>query len=209
MTRLEIRLRIFAYLLAALAGFVDAIGFIRSGGFFVSFMSGNSTRLGVGIAQHLQDGLVAGALVGAFLIGVILGSLVGEAARTHRAAVVLASVGALLGAAAYLDGIGSMVAALALLALAMGALNTVFERGGEVRFGLTYMTGGLVRTGTGIASTLLGRGDMAWVNYLLLWMAFVGGTIAGAIAYGPPPNLTLSAAALAALALAISSLRLK
>ena len=41
MTRLELRSRIFACLLAALAGFVDAIGFIRSGGFFVSFMSGN------------------------------------------------------------------------------------------------------------------------------------------------------------------------
>src|SRR5438067_938178 len=152
MTRLEMRLRIFACLIAALAGFVDAIGFIRSGGFFVSFMSGNSTRLGVGVALHLHDGLVAGALVAAFLIGVILGSLAGEAARARRPAVVLAGVAVLLGGAAYLDGIGRMLAALGFLALAMGALNTVFQRSGEVRFGLTYMTGGLVRAGIGIAS---------------------------------------------------------
>jgi uncharacterized membrane protein YoaK (UPF0700 family) len=33
MTRLESRARLFACLLAALAGFIDAIGFIRSGGF--------------------------------------------------------------------------------------------------------------------------------------------------------------------------------
>ncbi|MFZ1966902.1 MAG: DUF1275 family protein, partial [Bradyrhizobium sp.] len=33
--------------LSALAGYVDGIGFIHLGGLFVSFMSGNSTRLGV------------------------------------------------------------------------------------------------------------------------------------------------------------------
>ena len=37
--------------LSALAGYVDGIGFIHLGGLFVSFMSGNSTRLGVMIAE--------------------------------------------------------------------------------------------------------------------------------------------------------------
>ena len=37
--------------LSALAGYVDAIGFLHLGGMFVSFMSGNSTRLGVSLAQ--------------------------------------------------------------------------------------------------------------------------------------------------------------
>ena len=32
--------------LSGVAGYVDAIGFLKLGGFFVSFMSGNSTRLG-------------------------------------------------------------------------------------------------------------------------------------------------------------------
>jgi len=36
--------------LAAIAGYVDAIAFVDLGGFFVSFMSGNSTRLAVGLA---------------------------------------------------------------------------------------------------------------------------------------------------------------
>lgn len=209
MTRLEVRARVHACLLAALAGFIDAIGFIRSGGFFVSFMSGNSTRLGVGIVHRLHDGLVASGLVFAFVTGVVLGSLLGEAAAKRRPAVVLASVAIVLCAAAYLDTSGRMIAALGLLALAMGAVNTVFERHGEVRVGVTYMTGGLVRAGTGIASALLGRGHRQWALYLLLWLAFVAGTIAGALAYGPPPNFSLAAAALAALVLAALSPRLR
>ena len=37
--------------LSTLAGYVDATGFLMLGGFFVSFMSGNSTRLGVGLIE--------------------------------------------------------------------------------------------------------------------------------------------------------------
>ena len=33
--------------LSALAGYVDGIGYLHLGGLFVSFMSGNSTRMGV------------------------------------------------------------------------------------------------------------------------------------------------------------------
>ena len=37
--------RWMAVLLAALAGYVDSIGFLQLGGLFVSFMSGNTTRM--------------------------------------------------------------------------------------------------------------------------------------------------------------------
>ncbi len=37
--------------LSLLAGYVDGIGFLHLGGLFVSFMSGNSTRLGVSLAE--------------------------------------------------------------------------------------------------------------------------------------------------------------
>ena len=50
MIRYRPSIRLFAALLSGLAGFVDAIGFIKLGGFFVSFMSGNSTRLAVALA---------------------------------------------------------------------------------------------------------------------------------------------------------------
>ncbi|HET7888526.1 MAG TPA: DUF1275 family protein, partial [Bradyrhizobium sp.] len=37
--------------LSALAGYIDGIGFLHLGGLFVSFMSGNSTRMGVSLAE--------------------------------------------------------------------------------------------------------------------------------------------------------------
>ncbi|MFN9499121.1 MAG: DUF1275 family protein [Erythrobacteraceae bacterium] len=36
-----------AFGLAGLAGLVDATGFVVAGGYFTSFMSGNTTRMGV------------------------------------------------------------------------------------------------------------------------------------------------------------------
>ena len=37
--------------LALLAGYIDALGFLSLGGYFVSFMSGNSTRSAVDLVQ--------------------------------------------------------------------------------------------------------------------------------------------------------------
>ena len=208
MTRLESRARLFACLLAALAGFVDAVGFIQSGGFFVSFMSGNSTRLGVGITQGANLAFVAAAIILCFLAGVIGGSLLGVRFRERRPVAVLLAVSALIGLAALLGHHGSAGYSIALLAAAMGAENAVFERGGEVRVGVTYMTGSLVRVGNGIASMILGRGGNGWVGYLLLWLSFVSGVVLGALSYGSGNGATLWAASAVALVLALASLRL-
>ena len=208
MTRLESRARLFACCLSALAGFVDAIGFIQSGGFFVSFMSGNSTRLGVGIAENVRNALVAGAIILCFLGGVVGGGLIGARFEARRPVAVLLFIAASLGLAALLQLLGYVGYPIALLALAMGATNAVFERGGEVRFGVTYMTGSLVRVGNGIAGAILGRGGGGWGAYLVLWLAFVAGTVCGALSFGSGNSTTLWAASAAALLLALASLKL-
>ena len=61
-----------AIVLAAAAGYVDAAGFLMTGGFFVSFMSGNSTRLGVGLFRGAGEALIAGGLIAAFVSGVVI-----------------------------------------------------------------------------------------------------------------------------------------
>jgi uncharacterized membrane protein YoaK (UPF0700 family) len=181
MIRYDRSIRVFAAGLSALAGFVDAIGFIKLGGFFVSFMSGNSTRLGVALAKGAA--LTGGALIALFVCGVVLGSLVGARAAERRPAAVLGLVCLLLTLAAGAGMMGWDLCAVVAMVLAMGAENGVFERDGEVQIGLTYMTGALVKLGQRITAALRGGNRWAWIPYLLLWLGLVLGAVMGALAY--------------------------
>ena len=169
--------------LAMLAGYVDAIGFLRLGGLFVSFMSGNSTQLGVAIAGRTGGVAVAAGLVASFVLGVVLGARVALAAGARRKPAVLALVTLLLAAAAVGTMSAEPMAALFLLALAMGAENNVFQRSGEVSVGVTYMTGTLVKLGQNLAVASAGGPRWRWLPYLLLWSGLVAGAVAGAALY--------------------------
>jgi uncharacterized membrane protein YoaK (UPF0700 family) len=206
-TRYDKRVQALAVGLSALAGFVDAQGFIHLGGFFVSFMSGNSTRLGVGLIERAHNAATAAILIGLFVIGVILGSLVGRRSGNHRRAVVLVFVASALTSAAALNALGTADGAVALMAIAMGAENAVFERDGEVHIGLTYMTGTLVKFGQRVADAATGGARLAWAPYLFLWLGLVGGAVAGAATYTQLGLGGLWIAAVAAALLAIAAHR--
>lgn len=169
--------------LSALAGYVDAVGFLATGGFFVSFMSGNSTRLGVGIAEMSGNAAAAALLIGSFLAGVIAGSLVGRWSQRHHRALVPALLAALLAGAALLGDARQLWPAAILMAAAMGVENIFFAEGTEVRIGLTYMTGRLVKIGQLLAAAIAGEDRWGWLPHLLLWSGLTGGGAAGALAY--------------------------
>ncbi len=171
--------------LSAVAGFVDAVGFIHLGGYFVSFMSGNSTRAGAVLANGswLGFGLAMG-LVGAFLAGVITASLLRRVVPRRKRLAVLLYIAALLSAAALMfDGGLWLPLVPPMMAFAMGAENVVFERDGEVSIGLTYMTGTLVKMGQRIATALAGGDRLGWLRYFGLWLALTVGSILGGLAY--------------------------
>ena len=168
--------------LSALAGYVDALGFIKLGGYFVSFKSGNSTQLGVDLVT--KGPLLPAALIVTFVAGVSLGSITGHFADARRRPVILALVSLLLLAAAAFHVGAIDNAAVGCMALAMGAENTIFEDKGGVRFGLTYVTGSLVQTGQRLAAAFLGGERWGWIPYLLLWAGLVIGAVAGAASYG-------------------------
>lgn len=201
--RYDKRVRLLAAGLSALAGFVDAIGFVSLGGFFVSFMSGNTTRFAVGLAEGAQAAAIAAGLIGLFVLGVVAGTLVNRRAAANRPARVLLLVTALLSVAALAGGMGFLPGAAAAMALAMGAENAVFEREGEVHIGLTYMTGTLVKLGQHLVTAFTGGPGWAWVSYLLLWLGLAGGAVLGALVY---PLLGLNALWLAAIATALFAL---
>ncbi len=174
-----------AFCLTGLADFVDALGFLSLGGFFVSFMSGNTTRFAIELAGRHAGGIaVAATILGLFVLGVVCGSLAGHFGHRRRKASVLAVVTAALLTSASLDSMGFSMAGAGVLALAMGAENGVFQRDGEVTIGLTYMTGTLVKMGQRIAGALLGGPKLAFLRHFILWLGLLSGAIAGALAYG-------------------------
>lgn len=183
MSRYDRRYWLLAVGLAALAGYVDAIGFLKLGGLFVSFMSGNSTRLAVDLARHSDAVSSAAAIVAIFVLGAILGSLVAAAADRHRKVAVLGMVTLLLATAALCGGRQLDRWAIAAMVLAMSAENAVFQRDGEVSIGVTYMTGTLVKLGQRIAAAIVGGDRWGWVPYLLLWIGLISGAVAGAVLY--------------------------
>lgn len=173
-----------AFCLSGLAGYIDTIGFISLGGFFVSFMSGNTTRLSIELAGLHTGGIATAATVLALFVGgVICGSLVGHFGGRRRKSAVLGLVAAALALAATLDMVGLSFAGAVLLAFAMGAENGVFQRDGEVTIALTYMTGTLVKMGQRMAGAMLGGPAFGWVRHLVLWLGLLTGCINGAIAH--------------------------
>lgn len=190
MRRYDFPRHLLAMGLAALAGFIDALGFLKLGGLFVSFMSGNSTRLAVGLAAGSGVALAAAGLIAAFVGGVLVGALLARTAGSWRKQAVLGLVTLLLGIGgmlAWLDHAGSGLTLL--MAATMGAVNNVFQRNGEVSVGVTYMTGTLVKLGQALAGALTGGDPFGWLPYLLLWLGLVAGAVAGAVLF-PVMDLT-------------------
>lgn len=169
--------------MASVAGYVDAIGFLLTGGYFVSFMSGNSTRLGVDLFQRADDALLAASLIAAFVGGVMLGATVRRLRRRQPEPAILMLLAAILAICGYLATHAMHLPAALLLAVAMGAENTVFAEGGEVRLGVTYMTGALVKVGKGFISSLFGEEPFAWAPHLMLWVGLVVGAVTGAATF--------------------------
>lgn len=172
----------FAMCLSALAGYVDAVGFLHLSGYFISFMSGNSTRLAVSLIKGdmASIALLLGILI-AFVGGTMLGIFVRHFSKPSMAIInVLGFVATLLLGAACSYELGWNFLAIALMILAMGAENAILQRNGEVIIGLTYMTGTLVRVGQQLAGSMLGGAKFAWVPYLLLWLGLIVGGMTGA-----------------------------
>jgi uncharacterized membrane protein YoaK (UPF0700 family) len=175
---------LLAATLSALAGYVDAVGFLTLGGFFVSFMSGNSTRLGVGLATgRWEEAAMAFGLIALFVVGVVIGGTVARRVGEGRRSPVLAAEAALLLIAATLCTFGQPSAGMVAVVLAMGVENAVFQKQGDVGVGLTYMTGTLVRMGQRIATALHGGPRWDWVPFLALWLGLSGGGALGAASY--------------------------
>lgn len=175
---------VLACMLTALAGYVDGIGFIHLGGLFVSYMSGNSTRMGVSLAAgDWPKAIEALGLIGLFVVGAMAGSLIVLGGGRHRQVLLLFAEAALLASAPFAEMAGWPGAAVAAIVVAMGLENAMFQVAGSAGIGLTYVTGALVKLGQLLALAMTGRERWGWVPQLLLWIALAGGSLLGGLAY--------------------------
>lgn len=173
-----------ACVLSALAGYVDAIGFLHLSGLYVSFMSGNSTRMGVALAEgQWASAAELLGLIALFVIGAGAGSLIVLGHGVHRQPCLLLAEAALLAAGALANAFDLPDGAIAAIVLAMGLENAVFQIKGGAGLGLTYVTGALVKVGQLAAAALRGGACWAWAPNLLLWAALVAGCVGGALVY--------------------------
>lgn len=193
MHRLDRSRRSLAIALSALAGFVDASGFVANGGYFISFMSGNSTRLAVDIVTDWHRALVPAGLILGFVLGVALGTVVAAKAGPGRKVGVLTMVSALLAMGALAQG---TIMAQGALVVAMGALNATFQREGEGTLALTYVTGALVKAGQALGLAAQGQRMAGAGASLALWLGLVLGGLGGAAMalHYPQTGLWLGAA---------------
>jgi uncharacterized membrane protein YoaK (UPF0700 family) len=209
MHRYDSSRRLLAYGTAGLAGFVDATGFLAADGYFVSFMSGNTTRLGVDIGTRASAAVVPALLIFGFICGVTAGALISENARRMRKSAVLVLSGALILTAAIGHAFGSKVLFLGGSVTAMGAINNMFRKNGEVAVGVTYMTGALVRLGQGLAARLQGRQFDGAAASFSLWGSLAVGAIGGALATANIPAWAPWIPVIASLALLSAAIQLE
>ncbi|GJE61151.1 YoaK family protein [Methylobacterium trifolii] len=173
--------------LTALAGYVDALGFVRLGGLYTSFMSGNTTQLSVSLGHGAFDHtLMPAVLLTAFLIGAVLGSGLSILVPSPWATPAVLAYEALLILGALALGLATPELGLAsfAMAVAMGAQNAVLAQVKGFRAGTTFVTGALFSLGQKIAQALTRTGPpLGWVGDGAVWGALLLGALAGAVAY--------------------------
>ncbi|MFD4369147.1 YoaK family protein [Rhodococcus sp. NPDC058521] len=174
-----------AVALSGLAGFVDALGFITLGGFFVSFMSGNLTRFSVGFADGAWAHVAtAGGVILTFVVGVVLGAVVGhrfDHDRRSRKFAMLTTVSVLL-------NVGSIAASTGMTAIGVGAMVPAMgaENGLPARRRSHHRPHlhdkALVKMGQRLAGAFKGGPRWTWLRYFALVVGLVAGAAIGALA---------------------------
>ena len=168
---------ILAGSMAFLAGATDAYGYVELRGLYVSFMSGNTTMLGmaVGGGNFARSAAIA-LLIGMFVIGAAAGEALFNVAGRFRTAAVVFAVSVVLCIPLAFPGWTVLA-----LVLAMGALNAAMSKVGSASVSLTYVTGALVKFGQGAGNWVTGRrADLSWLLQAPMWASLLAGSTAAA-----------------------------
>lgn len=199
--------------LTATAGAIDAVSFTRFGAVYASFMSGNTVQIGLHSALSnfaMLGGF--GLLVGMFMLGGFVGSLVVAMGRSWHLAMVLVLETAAVCLAYWLElKHGQPLASMAPLSFAMGAQNNIIVLVRGANPATTFVTGTAFRFADAVAQRVTGRDPAgAWKLHLAVWVSFAVGAALGTLSqlWLGDDSLAPIAAAITALTLATIATRL-
>lgn len=177
-------------LLTASAGFIDGIAFLELGGFFASFMSGNTTQLGLAITgqRDVMGRVIVWlpvALVGLFFAGAFLGTLAVRAYGKSGSIAVMVIVALTLVLVCILRQFRlELIHPVLMLAAAMGAQNAAVQPIGSARLGVTYVTGTLFNSAADLAGYI--RGEVPrwrWLQHFSVWSSLMIGAVLGGLGH--------------------------
>jgi uncharacterized membrane protein YoaK (UPF0700 family) len=167
-----------ACLLAIVAGFADAVGFLAFNA-FAGAMTGNTVLLGIALAtDKLAQAAQSAVIIAAFLVGV-------AASAVLRRSVSLAAILVIEMAAIVVAALVSPPVAAAVLAFAMGLQNAAMTRFAGTSLNTVFLTGNLQK----LVETLLRRNErptsegVAVALLSRLWLAYLVGVVLGALAW--------------------------
>jgi len=178
--------------LALVAAYVDAYTLLAYG-VYVSFMSGNTTQTGAVIGRgKLFAALDTAVAILLFVTGVLMGTWLANSALRQARQLVLGvialTLGGVIGGTQYGNLASHAAASIAILALAMGLMNTTFSHIGAEPVNLTFVTGTLTKMGHHLGLALrrapLADAEGPWDTHLhraglmaRVWAAFLSGAI--------------------------------
>ena len=163
--------------MAFLAGATYVYGLAELHDLYVSFMSGNTTMLGValGTGDPARAATIA-VLVGLFVIGAAGGAVIANVSGRSQTPAVISIVSLVL-CVPLLTPSWTVYA----FVLAMGSLNAAISKVGAASVSLTFVTGALVRFGQCLGNWLTGRrAKISWLVQAAMWGSLPSGSCAAA-----------------------------
>lgn len=180
--------------LVLIAGFIDAIGYLGLGKVYFSFMSGNSTKLGIALFKgDYSVWATTGVVVLLFIVGAFI-----------DLTLILSAESILFVIAITLVLLLHTNSVLFPLAVAMGMQNTMHQMVAHADVGKGFVSGTLFGIGQAIAKAVRGKAPASeWAVLALSWIMFVIGAALGALLFTQASLLISLFVALSALALLI------
>ncbi len=204
----ELRFPVFYTVgITLISGYLDAIGFSSLHGLYISFMSGNSTRMATALAEDdLKTVWACAGVILSFVFGAFLGAVIFGVSRRSRLARLFAFETLLVGLAVALHVGGVGFPSLLPAVVAMGMQNNAQHTLNGADLGKSFVTGTLFSLGRSIADWVIGKGGaILAVEFALAWSAFFAGAVTGTLVlqrFGLVEALSISGAAILMFAVA-------